>query len=101
MWTCTQANFTVGVRGSIKSEDFDSRLASLGVQEKTVREIIARRTVKKTLELLDAILSIFHMSIRTNPEWAKQAVSETLANTSTERYNLFKRFTGPTSGFDI
>jgi len=29
-WTCTQANFTVGVRGSIKSEDFNSRLASLG-----------------------------------------------------------------------
>ena len=25
-WTCTQANFTVGVRGSIKSEDFDSWL---------------------------------------------------------------------------
>jgi len=91
----------VGVRGSIKSEDFDSRLAGLGVHEKKVREVIATRTVRKTLELLDAMLRIFHMSIRTNPEWAKQAVSETLANTSTERYNLFKRFTGPTSGFDI
>ena len=91
----------MGVRGSIKSEDFDSRLASLGVQEEKVREVIATRTVRKTLELSDAILSIFHMSIRTNPEWAKHAVSETLANTSTERYNLFKRFTGPTSSFDI
>jgi len=85
-WTCTQANFTVGVRGSIKSEDFDSRLASLGIQEKKIREVIATRMVRKTLELSDAILTIFHMAIRTNPEWAKHAVSETLANTSTERY---------------
>ena len=72
-WTCTQANFTVGVRRSIKSEDFDSRLAGFGVNEEKVRD----------------------------PEWAKHAVSETLANTSTERYNLFKKITCPISGFDI
>ena len=100
-WTCNQANLTVGVHESIKSKDFDSWLAGLGVQEKNVKEVIATRTVRKMLELSDAMLSIFHMSIRTNPEWAKHAVSETLANTSTERYNLFKRFTGLTSGFDI
>ena len=91
----------MGVRGSIKSEDFDSRLAGLGVHKEKVREVIATRTVRKTLELSDTMLSIFHMSIRTNPEWAKHAVSQTLANTGTERYNLFKRFTGPTSGFGI
>jgi len=45
------------------------------------------------------MLRIFHMAIRINPEWAKQAVSETLANTSTERYNLFKKITGQMSGF--
>ena len=84
-----------------KFEDFNSRLASLGVQEEKVREVIATRTVRKILELSDAMLRIFHMSVRTNPEWAKHAVSETLTNTSTERYNLFKKFTGPTSGFDI
>ena len=59
------------------------------------------RTAKKTLELSDAMLSIFYWSIRTNPVWAKYAVSDTLVNTSTERYNLFKKFTGPTSGFGI
>ena len=91
----------MGVRGSIKSEDFDSQLAGLGVHEKKVREVLATRTVRKTLELSDAMLRIFHMSIRTNPQWAKHAVSEMLANTSTERYNIFKRFTGPTSVFDI
>ena len=80
-----QAKLTVGVRRSIKSEEFDSRLAGLGVNEEKVREVIATRTVRKTLESSDAILRIFHMAIRTNPEWAKQAVSETLANTSTER----------------
>ena len=100
-WTCTQANFTVGARGSIKTEDFDARLAGLGIPDKKVRRVIAVRTVRKTLKLSDAMLSIFHLSIRTNPEWAKHAVSDTLVNTSTVRYNLFKTFTGPTSGFGI
>ena len=36
-WTCIHANFTVGVRGSIKSEDFDSRLVGLGVHEEKVK----------------------------------------------------------------
>ena len=89
------------MRRSIKSEDFDRQLAGRRVRETKVREVIATRTVRKTLELSDA--RIFHMAIRINPEWAqaKQALSETLANTSTERYNLFKKFTGPISGFDI
>ena len=89
------------MRRSIKSENLDSWLAGLGVHKKKVSEVVATSTVRKTVELSDAMLNIFHMSIRTNPEWAMHAVSETLANTSTERYNLFKRFTGPTSGFDI
>ena len=82
----------------IKTDDFDTRLAGLGIPDKSVRRAI---TVRKTLELSDAMLSIFHLSIRTNPEWAKHAVSDTLVNTSTVRYNLFKTFTGPTSGFGI
>ena len=100
-WSCTQANFTVGVRGSIKNDDFDTRLAWLVIPEKKVRQVIAVRTVRKTLELSHVILSIFHLSIRTNPEWAKHAVSDMVVNTSTVRYNLFKTFTGPTSGFGI
>ena len=50
-WTCTQANFTVGARGSIKTKDFDTRLAGLGIPEKNVRRIIAVRTVRKTAPL--------------------------------------------------
>ena len=100
-WTCTQTNFTVGARGSIKTEDFDARLAGLGILDKKVRQVIVIRTVRKTLELSDAMLSIFHLAIRTNPEWAKHAVSDTLINTSTVRYNLYKTFTGPTSGYGI
>ena len=100
-WSCTQANFTVGLRGSIKTDDFDTRLAGLGIPEKKVRQVIAVRTVRKTLELSDVMLSIFHLPIRTNPEWAKHAVSDTVVNTSTVGYNLFKTFTGPTSGFGI
>ena len=70
-WSCSQSNFTVGVRGSIKSDDFDSRLAGLrvGVNEKKVREVIATRPIRK-----------FHMAIRTNPEWVKHAVAEERAN---------------------
>ena len=100
-WSCTQANFRVELRGSIKTDDFDTRLAGLGIPEKKVRRVIAVRTVRKTLELSDVMLSIFHLSIRTNPEWVKHAVSNTVVNTSTVRYNLFKTFTGPTSGFGI
>ena len=85
----------------IKTEDFDARLAGLGIPNKKVRRVIAVRTVRKTLELSDAMLSIFHLSIRTNPEWAKHAVSDTLVKTSTVRYNLFQTFTGPTSNFGI
>ena len=58
----------MGVSGSIKSEDFDSRLAGLEVNEKKVREVIATRTVRETLEISDAMLRIFHMAIGTNPE---------------------------------
>ena len=100
-WSCTQANFTVGVRGSIKTDDFDTRLAGPGIPEKNVRRVIAVRMVRKTLELSDVLLSIFHLSIRTNPEWAKHVVSDTVVNTSTVGYNLFKTFTGLTSGFGI
>ena len=99
-WKCTQANFTVGVRGLIKTEDFNNRLTGLGIQGKKIRDEIITRMVRKTFEILDAITTFF-LAVNTNPEWAKHAVSKVLANTSTERYNLFKKFTGPTSGFDI
>ena len=66
-----------------------------------IRDEIINRTVRKTLELLDAMLTIFFLAVNTNPEWAKHAVSKVLANISTERYSIFKKFTGPTSGSDI
>ena len=71
-----------------------TRLAGLSVNEEKVREVITTRTIRETLEISDVMLKIFHMAIRTNPEWAKQALSEELANTSTEQYKLFKKFTG-------
>ena len=91
-WSCSRSNFTVEMRGSIKSDDFESRLAGFGVNEKNFREVLATRTIRKTLEISDVMLQIFHMAIRTNPEWVKHAVAEALANTSTERYNLCKKF---------
>ena len=73
-------DFAVGVRGSIKTDDFDSRLAGLGVNKKKVKEVIA--TIRKTLELSDVMLKIYHMAIRTKPEWVKQSLSKKLANAS-------------------
>ena len=88
---------------SIKSDDFDSRLTGLGVNEKKVREIIATRTIRnfETLEISNVMLKIFHMVIRTDPEWVKHAVAQELANTSTERYNLFPRIHSPMIGLEI
>ena len=67
----------------IKADNFDSRLAGLRDNKKKVREVVATRTVRKTLEISDVLLKIFHMAVRTSPEWAKHAVSELLASTST------------------
>ena len=44
-WTCTQVNFTMGVRGSIKTEDFGSRLASLG--KKSEMRLSSARSEKR------------------------------------------------------
>ena len=43
------------MRGSIKSDDFD-RLAGLGVNEKKIREVIATRTIRRTLEMSGVML---------------------------------------------
>ena len=96
----------MGVRESIKADDFDSRLAGLGVNVTKVREVIATRTIRKTLELSDAMLNhmAIYMAIRTNPKGlglkrVKQALSEELADVSTDLYKLFKKF--PMSGLKI
>ena len=48
-WKASQTNFTTGVRGSLHTNQFLTRLESLGVKNINTREAIRNRTVQKTL----------------------------------------------------
>ena len=48
-WKASQTNFTTGVRGSLHTNQFLTRLESLGVKNTNTREAIRNRTVQKTL----------------------------------------------------
>jgi len=58
-WKASQTNFTTGVRGSLRTNQFPTRLESLGVKNKNTREAIRNRTVQKTLSMSDMILKFF------------------------------------------
>jgi len=100
-WNCTQANFTVGARGSLKQTQFQDRLRLLGVTNSEARDKIRALTVSKTLALSDIILKLFHVSILRSPEWALSSLPTELANSQTSAFKLFKKFTGPFSGLVI
>ena len=53
---------------------------------------------RMTLELSDVILRQFHVATHTSPEWALQALSNDISNTTTERFKLYRKFLGPMSG---
>ena len=69
-WNCTQANFMVGARGSLKQTQFQDRLRLLGITNSKARDKIRALTVSKTPALSDIILKLFHVSILRSPEWA-------------------------------
>jgi len=82
-WNCTQANFTVGVRGSLKKTEFQDRLCLLKVTNSKARDKIQVLTVSNTLALSDIILKLFHVSILRDPEWALSSLPTELANAQT------------------
>jgi hypothetical protein len=98
---CTQANFTVGARGSLKLIQFQDRLRLLGVTNCKARDKTRALTVSKTLALSDIILKKFHVSILRSPKWALSSLPTELANLQTSTFKLFKKFTGPFSGLVI
>jgi len=73
-WNCTQANFMVGARGSLKQNQFQDRLLLLRVTNSKARDKIRALTVSKTPALSDIILKPFHVSILRSPEWAQRGV---------------------------
>jgi len=97
-WTTAQYNFTVGVRGSAIEAAWEDRLTRLGVNNAKTRDVIRRQAIRKTLELSDVILQQFHVATHTSPEWAFQALSNDISNTTTERFKLYRKFCGPMSG---
>jgi len=82
-WTTTQYNFTVGVRGSAIEVAWEDRLTKLGVNNAKTRDVIRRQAIRKTLEISDVILQQFHVAAHTSPEWALQALSNDISNTTT------------------
>ena len=100
-WTCTQANFTVGARGSLKKTQFKDRLCLLGLTTSKARDKLRVLTVSKTLALPDIILKLFHVSILRSSDWALSSLPTELANSQTSPFKLFKKFTGPFSGLVI
>jgi len=81
-WNCTQANFTVGVRDSLKKTQFQDRLCLLGVTNSKAGEKIRVLTASKTLALSDIILKLFHVSIVRSSEWALSLLPTELSKVS-------------------
>jgi len=97
-WTTAQYNFAVGVRGSAIEAAWEDRITKLGINNAKTRDVIRRQAIRKTLELSDVILRQFHVATHTSPEWALQALSNDISNTTTERFKHYGKFMGPMSG---
>jgi len=67
-WKASQINFTTGVRGSLHTNQFLTRLESLGVKNKNIREAIRNRMVQKTLSTSDMILKFFFIAINSKTD---------------------------------
>ena len=68
-WKASQTNFTTGVRGSLHTNPFLTRLESLGVKNKNTREAIRNRTVQKTLSMSDIILKFSFIALNSKTDW--------------------------------
>jgi len=87
-WKASQTNFTTAVRGSLHTNQFVTRLESLGVKNKNTREAIRKRTVQKTLFLSDMILKFFFIALNSKTDWTLQSLPTEIVNKNMERFNL-------------
>jgi len=87
-WKASQTNFTTGVRGSLRTNQFLTRLESLGVKNKNTREAIRKRTVQKTLSMSDMILKFFFIALNSKTEWTLQSLPTENVNKNMEIFNL-------------
>jgi len=87
-WKASQTNFTTGVRGSLHTNQFLTRLESLGVKNKNTREAIRKRTVQKTFSMSDKILKFFFIVLNSKTEWTLQNLPTEIVKKNMERFNL-------------
>jgi len=87
-WKDSQINFTTGVRGSLHTNQFLTRLESLGVKNKNTQEAIRNRTVQKILSMSDMILKFFFLALNPKTEWTLQSLPTEITNKNMERHNL-------------
>jgi len=67
-WKASQTNFTTGVRDSLHTNQFLTRLELLGAKNKSTREAIRNRTVQKTHSMSDMILKFFFIALNSKTE---------------------------------
>jgi len=87
-WKASQPNFTTGVRGSLHTNQFLTRLESLGVKNINTREAIRNRTVQKTLSMLDMIFKFSFIALNSKTDWTLQNLPTDIVNKNVERFNL-------------
>jgi len=87
-WKASQTNFTTGVRGFLHTNQFPTRLESLGVKNKNTREAIRNKTVQKTLFMSDMILKFFLIAPNCKTEWTLQTLPTKITNKNMENFNL-------------
>jgi len=87
-WKASQTNFTTGVRGSLHTNQFLTRLESLGVKNTNTREARRNRTVQKTVSMSDMILKFFFIAFNSKTDWTLQNLPTEIVNKNMERFNL-------------
>ena len=87
-WKASLSNFTTGVRGSLHTNQFLTRLESLGVKNKNTQEAIRNRTVQKTLSMSDMILKFFFIALNSKTDWTLPNLPTEIVHKNMERCNL-------------
>jgi len=93
-WKATQINFTTGVRGSLHTNQFLTRLETLGVKNKNTREAIWSRTVSKTLSVSDMVLKFLFIALNLKIEWTLLFLPTKITNKSMQKYNPYLQAPG-------
>jgi len=85
-WKASQTNFTTGVRGSLHTNQFLTRLESLGVKHQNMREAIRNSTVQKTLSMSDMILKFFFIALNSKSDCTLQILPKEIVNKNMEKF---------------